>query len=133
MKMMNKMLLTVCAVAISFVSISRVAHAHHGLAGFDTKTKVTFKGTVREFHFVSPHAVVEFDVKDEKNQVRKWEGQLTSPSHLVPRGWTATSLERGDEITVTGYRALRGARTLWITNLASKNGKALNLDNDNEQ
>ena len=89
---------------------------------------MTFKGTVTDFHFVNPHCVVEFEVKDDHGDVREWQGELTSSSHLAPRGWTANSLESGDEITVTGYRAKNGAPSLWITRIVLPTGKELKID-----
>ena len=48
---------------------------------------------------------------------------MTSPGHL--KGWTATSLEPGNVVTVTGYRAKSGALYLWVTDLSSSNGVEL--------
>jgi hypothetical protein len=116
MRRINKALLALLATAA-------LAIAHHGLAAFDQTKKITLKGTVTDFHFVNPHCVVEFDVKDDKGQVQKWQGQMTSPAHL--KGWTATSLEEGNVVTVTGYRAKSGATYMWITALISSNGTEL--------
>jgi hypothetical protein len=107
--------LTVCVLALTVVPA-----AHHGLAAFDRTTKITLTGTVTDFHFVAPHAVVEFDVKDETGRVQAWQAELTSPRYL--KGWTATSLEPGDVVTVTGYRAKSGALFVWVTELSSSNG-----------
>jgi hypothetical protein len=96
------------------------AGAHHGLAAFDRTKEVVLEGTVTEFHFVSPHCVVEFEVKDEKGKARLWQAEMTSPVHL--KGWTATSLEPGNVVTVTGYRAKSGAFYLRVTKLTSSNG-----------
>ncbi len=123
---MKSLLLVFLAIAIP-----GSAGAHHGYAQFDTKTVVTFQGTVTDFHFVNPHSVVEFDVKDDKGQVRSWKGELTSPSHLGPRGWTATTLEAGDQITIAGYRAKNGAPSLWVTRIVLANGRELKLDSGN--
>ena len=106
-----------------FLAAAALAIAHHGLAAFDQNAKVTLKGTVTEFHFVNPHSVVEFEVKDDKGQVQKWQAEMTSPLHL--RGWTATSIEPGNVVTVTGYRAKSGALYLWVTDLSSSNGVEL--------
>jgi hypothetical protein len=106
-----------------FLAAAAVAMAHHGLTAFDQTTKVTLKGTVTEFHFVNPHSVVEFEVKDDKGQVQKWQAEMTSPLHL--KGWTATSLEPGNVVTVTGHRAKSGALYLWVTELSSSNGVEL--------
>ncbi|HEX4810151.1 MAG TPA: DUF6152 family protein [Bryobacteraceae bacterium] len=108
---------------LAFLATAALAIGHHGLAAFDQTTKINLKGTVTEFHFVNPHCVVEFEVKDAKGQVQKWQGEMTSPAHL--KGWTATSLEPGNVVTVTGYRAKSGATYLWILKLSSSNGTEL--------
>jgi hypothetical protein len=108
---------------VVFLAAGASAIAHHGLAAFDQTNKVTLKGTVTEFHFVNPHAVVEFEVMDDKGHVRKWQAEMTSAGHL--KGWTATSLEPGNVVTVTGYPARSGALYLWVTNLSSSNGVEL--------
>lgn len=107
------------------------AGAHHGYAQFDTRSVVTLKGTVTDFHYVNPHSVVEFDVKDDKGQIESWKGELTSPSHLNPRGWTATTLQPGDEITIAGYRAKNGAPSLWVIRIALANGQELKIGGGN--
>jgi hypothetical protein len=105
------------------LALATVAFGHHGLAAFDTTTTINVKGTVTEFHFVNPHCVVEFDVKDDKGKVQKWQGEMTSPAHL--KGWTPTSLEPGNVVAVSGYRAKSGAFYMWITKLSSSNGTEL--------
>jgi len=94
--------------------------AHHGYAEFDRSATLTLRGTVTEFHFTNPHVVVEFEVKAEKSETEQWQGELTNPLHL--KGWTPASLEPGDQVVVTGYRAKSGALYLWITELTASNG-----------
>jgi hypothetical protein len=106
-----------------FLAAGPFAFAHHGLAAFDQSKEVTLEGTVTEFHFVNPHCVVDFEVMDDKGQVQEWQAEMTSPAHL--KGWTATSLEEGNVVTVTGYRAKSGSLNLWITHLSSSNGVEL--------
>ena len=108
---------------VAFFAAGSLLIAHHGLAAFDQTNKVTLKGTVTAFHFVNPHVVVEFDVKNENGDVRKWQAEMTTPARL--KGWTATSLEPGNVVTVTGYRAKNGALFLWVTALSSSNGVEL--------
>ena len=108
---------------VVFLAAGALTIAHHGLAAFDQTNKVTLKGTVTAFHFVNPHSVVEFEVKDEKGRVQVWQAELTSPVHL--KGWTATSLEPGNVVTVIGYPAKSGAFYLWVTGLSSSNGVEL--------
>jgi hypothetical protein len=114
---------TFTSALVLFLAAGALAIAHHGLAAFDQTNKVTLKGTVTAFHFLNPHSVVEFEVKDDKGHVQTWKAEMTSPVHL--NGWSATSLEPGNVVTVTGYRAKSGASSLWVTNLSSSNGVEL--------
>ena len=93
----------------SLLLMPGTAGAHHGYAAFDTSAEVTLKGTVTDFHFTNPHCVIEIDVKDEKGQVQNWKAELTSANHLAPKGWTESSVQAGDELAITGYRAKNGA------------------------
>lgn len=127
---MKNILSTLLAAAVLFVAPNS-AKGHHGWAQFDTKAQLTLKGTVTDFHFVNPHSIVEFDAKDDKGEVRQWQGELTSPSHLAPLGWTATSLQSGDEIKITGYRAKNGAPSIWVTRIVLANGQELKIGGEN--
>src|SRR5258708_6396119 len=97
---------------LSVLLVTATLAAHHGFAAFDTKTVVTYKGTVTDFHFVNPHSVVEFDVEGQN-----WKVELSSAGRLAAKGLTPASLEAGDTVTVSGYRARNGARSLWGTKL----------------
>jgi Family of unknown function (DUF6152) len=111
------------------VLVPALAIAHHGLAVFDRTSPVMLEGTVTEFHFTNPHCIIDFEVKNAQGQVEKWQAELTSPLHL--KGWTATSLEPGNTVTITGYRAKSGAYYVWITQLISSNGRHLKTNGDN--
>ena len=106
------------------------AAAHHGWAAFASEpgSQITLKGIVKEFHFVNPHSVVELAVKDDKGQVQVWECELTSNTHLATIGWTATSLEEREEITITGYPARNGSHAVRITRIVLSSGKELKVD-----
>ena len=67
--------------------------------------------------------IMEFEDKDDKGTVQEWKAEMTNPAHL--KGWTATSLEPGNVVTVTGFRAKSGAPYLWVTSLSSSNGVEL--------
>jgi len=69
-------------------------------------------------------------VTDEHGQVQKWQGELTSAARLASKGWTATTLEDGNEVTITGYRAQSGVRTLRISKIIA-NGTELKIEAGN--
>jgi len=125
---MKNILLSFLVTTASLLCMPRVASGHHGWAAFDSKLSTTFKATVTDFRFVNPHSVVEFDAKDDQGKVQKWQGELTSATRLASKGWTATSLEPGDELTITGYRAQSGVRTIRIMKILSSNGTELKIE-----
>jgi hypothetical protein len=122
--------LTALFVTAALFLFPGLASGHHGWAAFDPDLTVTLQGTVTDFHFTNPHCVVEFDVKDENGQKQKWQGELTSLNRLARKGWTATTMESGDEIKVTGYRARNGVPVIRITKIAIK-GQELKVDMGN--
>ena len=106
--------------------ISISLSAHHGQAGYNTTETVTVSGTISDFQFVNPHSIVSLDVKDDKGEKQSWQGELTSPNHLIRAGWTATTLKPGDQVTMAGFRAKSGANSMWITKI-SVNGEELKM------
>jgi len=127
---MSNRLLGIVTTASLLLALG-VAEGHHGYAAFDTKAVVTVEATVTDFHWTNPHCVVEFDMKDSAGQVRKWQGEMSSPRHLAPRGWTATTLESGDKITITGYPGKNNVPSMWVTKIVLPDGKALTSQLEN--
>ena len=119
--------LTFVAVTAALLVATSTANAHHGWAAFDTNKTITLKGKVTDFHFVNPHCVVEFEAADEQGHSQQWQAELTSASRLAPKGWTATTLEAGDEVTITGYAAKNGTPSIWVTRIVLPNGKEFKL------
>jgi DNA/RNA endonuclease YhcR with UshA esterase domain len=112
-------------VTLTFLTVSAQVFAHHGTASYDTTRTTTVKGTVTAFQFMNPHTLLFLDVTDEKGNVQKWQGELTSPNHLARNGWTKNSLKPGDQITLTGFPAKSGANSLWITKVVLADGTSL--------
>ncbi len=125
---MRKSGLPILAASVALIFLASPAAAHHGFAAFDTTKTVTLTGTVTDFHFVNPHCVIEFDVKDDKGRVQSWMAEMTSPVHLIHRGWTESTVQPGEVVTITGYRAKNGAPSLWTTRIVLSNGKESNID-----
>lgn len=120
----------VAALAVALV-LPRLAEAHHGQAAYNTTSAVTVVGTVTDFQFVNPHVLIYMDVKNNKGETEKWQGELTSPNHLLRVGWTRSSLKPGDQITMTGYPAKNGATSMWISKILLANGTELKAGGGN--
>ncbi len=129
--MKNKLLTLLFAAITALILLPGRVEAHHGYAAYDQTKVITLKATVTDFNFVNPHCVLEFEAKDDKGQVQKWQGSLPSRSALTPKGWKANSLKAGDELTVSGYPAKSGAPSLWVTKILQANGEELKLVHEN--
>jgi hypothetical protein len=82
---------------------STTVRAHHSFAAqYDADKPVTLVGTVTKIEWTNPHARFYVDVKDDKGVVTNWNLELGSPNVLRRNGWTRTSLNVGDEVTVEG-------------------------------
>jgi hypothetical protein len=114
-------------LAIASLIFAAPLLAHHGTAAYDSTKTITVKGIVSDFQFVNPHVLVFFDVKDDKGNLEKWQGELTSPNHLARAGWNKHTLKPGDAISFSGVRAKSGAPTLWLTKIVAAGGQEIPL------
>lgn len=79
--------------------------AHHGNAAYDGTITVVKNATVTKLAWSNPHTIIQFDAKDDKGNIVHWASELGSPSALGLIGWTKTSLQPGDVITVYIHQA----------------------------
>lgn len=115
------------AAALLFPILTSPAFAHHGTAAYQEDKQVTVTGTVTGFEFANPHTLVFLDVKQGDGTVSKWQGEMTSPNHLVRAGWTKNTLRPGEQVTITGLPMKRGARSMWIRKIVKSDGTELPL------
>jgi hypothetical protein len=112
-------------VVLSLLLVAPFLWAHHGLAQFDTTHVVSLQGTVTDFQWIQPHAVIHADLKDEKGKVANWVLELGSPIMLGRHGWSQNSLKRGDPVTVFGFRAKDGTPYMSVGRIELADGKSL--------
>ena len=60
---------------------------------------MTLEGTVRQFQWTNPHAIIWVDVDAEQGH-ELWAIQMTSPGNLRRSGWTQQSLRPGERVRV---------------------------------
>ncbi len=101
--------------------------AHHSFAAvFDAENSVEASGIVTKVEWMNPHAWIYIDVENEDGETENWAFELGSPNGLMRRGWTRKSVQVGDEISVTGYRARDGSHRGNIKTIVLASGVELN-------
>jgi hypothetical protein len=94
--------------------------AHHAVtAEYDSNKPVKITGTVTKIEWTNPHSRIYVDVKQPDGTVVNWNLELAARSALVRQGWTAKSVNVGDQVTVEGI----GART----SVAGANARSVTL------
>jgi hypothetical protein len=101
--------------------LSHVVLAHHSTAYYALEP-IVVRGTVFEFRWRNPHAVVLWDVKDEKGKVVRWSGELSSVTTLMGDGLTKNSVKPGDEIVFMVRPSKTGAPASTILSMKKPDG-----------
>ena len=120
--------LFVVGVAIGAASllVAEPARAHHSIAAeFDMNKSVTVSGDITKMDFRNPHSWLYIDVRDEAGQVQPWAIEFGAVNSLYRRGWGRDDLPVGATVSVTGFAALDGSRTLGATDVTLPDGRTL--------
>ena len=105
------------------VAAALPAAAHHSFAAqYDAAKPVTLTGVVTKVEWTNPHARFYIDVKNQDGTTTNWNFELASPNYLRRAGWSSTSLEQGDEVTVEGSLARSGANMANAAAVTLSNG-----------
>jgi len=90
------------AAFVTLVATTSVAAAHHSFAMYDTDKIVVLKGSVKEFEWTNPHALLWIiNSATDGGADDLWTVELpTSPANLVRMGWTKHSLQPGQALAV---------------------------------
>ncbi len=102
--------------------------AHHSFAAeFDLEQPIQLRGTVTEVEFINPHSWIHIDVRKEDGTVESWAIEGGTPNTLFRMGINQSSLKRGTEIFVDGYRARDGAKRANGRDITLPDGRKLFL------
>jgi hypothetical protein len=101
------------------------AWAHHSLSAvYDDKKTVSLKGSVIRYDWSNPHVFVYLDVA-ERGQTTTWPFEFDSRIELRRAGWSQTSLQVGDVVTIDGNPARDGSKHANGKSVTLANGKKL--------
>jgi hypothetical protein len=100
---------TFLASLVGFFIVCVPVFAHHGSNAYDTTKAVVFKGaTVTKYLWANPHVIISFDVKDDKGNVQHCNAEAGTPTTVALAGWTKTSVQPGDVISVYLFQSKTG-------------------------
>ena len=107
---MKRKVLIMMILDAGFAAIGSPSFAHHGGAAFEMKAPVVLKNAVvTEFFWVNPHPLIKADYKDAQGNVQHWTMELGGIVGAQLVGWTRTSLQPGDVVTLYVWQAKTGA------------------------
>jgi hypothetical protein len=112
-------------LAMAAVTVAAV-RAHHSFAAeFDANQPITLTGVVARIDLINPHAWLYVDVKGPDGKVERWNIEMGAPNALIRRGVTRQSVPVGQEVTIEGYRAKDGSRTVNSRTVKLSDGRSL--------
>lgn len=76
------------------------ARAHHSFAAFDMEIERTLEGEIVEFDWAEPHTRTWIDARNANGTTTRWNVEGMSPSYLGRRGWTRSTLQPGDRVSI---------------------------------
>jgi hypothetical protein len=101
-----KSILLQAVLALALVTVTSTSRAHHAFAAeFDREQPFEITGSVTKVEWMNPHARFYVDVENENGVTENWNFELGSPNGLMRMGWRRNTLEPGDTVRVTGWRA----------------------------
>lgn len=74
--------------------------AHHGTSEYVMTEEISLTGNVVEWTFGNPHTWLMLDVAVEDGARVRWSIESAPPNYMTGQGWSASSLEAGEEVTV---------------------------------
>jgi hypothetical protein len=121
-------------LALLIVAAAVPASAHHSFAVyFDDQKIIEMTGSVTDFRFTNPHAIISFSVKNAKGQIEPWRAETNAVTLLRRRGWTKDSLTIGETVTVEGWRARDGSNYMRMRTVKRANGTVLGTPVSNQR
>jgi hypothetical protein len=96
----NRALLALTSAALA---LAAPAYAHHSFAAtYFEDQRVTVQGSLVEFDFRNPHAIVRIATADEQGNAVEYSAEWAAATRLQSQGVTKETLKAGDYIVIIG-------------------------------
>jgi hypothetical protein len=90
-------------VVAAIAGFSTAVQAHHSFAIYNSAEPVSLTGIVEAFRWTNPHSYTVLRVRNEDGSDDLWELEQGPVNMLSRQGWTPTTLEPGDRISVVSH------------------------------
>jgi len=110
---------------LTLLALSLPMFAHHGNAAYDMTERTMKDVTITKFAWANPHCIVQFDAKDASGKSGHWAAELGSPSAIGLVGFTKSSLNPGDVVTLFIHLSKTGNNVGRITRIQFPDGSVL--------
>ena len=106
---MKANVLMMVVVLAGLAAIASPSFAHHGATAFELSEPVVLKdAVVTEFVWINPHPLIKADYTDEQGIVQHWTMEMGSTVSVQLIGWTRTTVQPGDVVTLYVWQAKTG-------------------------
>ena len=114
------------ALASAGLLLPAIGLAHHAFnAEFSRDLPIELEGTVTEVAWSNPHARVFVDVVGEDGETINWNLELASPNMYMRQGWSKNTLQVGEKVDVTGWRARNDPHVGNVGTIKKEDGQEL--------
>ena len=118
--------LVLAAVTAQAMLLSAWAHHSHGNYQMTEYTHLT--GTVKEFHWINPHAWIHLEVTNDNGQAAVWALEAAGSTTLRGLGLTQDSIKAGDTVSVRCHQLRDGSNGCLLGFLTPAGGVELEWD-----
>jgi hypothetical protein len=116
----------VCALALAVCLAAASASAHHSFAAeFDETKPIKLSGKVIEMRWSNPHAWIYLEVTGQDGKPEKWAFETSAANGLFRRGWRKEDLPAGTVLTIDGWLARNGSKTVNAGSILLPDGRRL--------
>lgn len=109
------------------------ADAHHSDAGYDLERIIGFEGTVSRYLWRNPHVTVYVETEDENGELVEWGVETGSTPIMTRSGWTSSSLQPGDVVSVRAHPDRRHREHAMMISIETADGRILIQDESDIQ
>lgn len=109
------------AVAGLIAALPAAALAHHGWSSYDESKPLTVTGPLKDVAWANPHGTARMDWRN-----REWTVILAPVSRMTARGLAKADIDKGQNVTVTGYARRDGTAEMRLERI-KVGGKTIEL------